>query len=30
MGSCALIMAFSSDQNHELGMFDGDDSSVSP
>ena len=30
MGSFALIMTFSPDQNDDLGMFDGDDSSVSP
>ena len=30
MRSCALILALSPEQNDELGMFDGDDSSVSP
>ena len=30
MRSCGFIMAFSPDQNYELGMFDGNDSRVSP
>ena len=30
MGSCAFLMALSPDQNDELGMVDGDDSSISP